>query len=380
MKEEKVLHILCVLNHMDFGGIEAVVMNYYRNMDKSKIQFDFAVCEESVLPQRNEIEKSEGRIYLLPKIAHLLQYNNVLRKIMKEKKYEIVHCHMNTLSVFPLFSAFFAGTRVRICHNHSTADKGEGGKTLLKYFLRPFNKVFATDYFACGEHAARWMYGNRTYNAGKVHVMPNAIEVDRFRYNFDGRNQLRKKLGISDKFVIGHIGRFMYQKNHEFLIEIYAEIHRQKKDTVLLLVGEGELECRIRDKVRRLGLEDSVIFYGVSDTVNQLYQVMDAFVFPSFYEGLGLVAIEAQAAGLPVYASDAVPKEVKVTPAFRYMALTETAKVWAAEILKTAVDEEYREDAWRLVDKSIYSLKQQAVIEQQYLCDLAEKRGRKGSS
>ncbi|MGN0292220.1 MAG: glycosyltransferase, partial [Lachnospiraceae bacterium] len=285
MGQEAPIRILQILNHMDYGGIEAVVMNYYRHIDRTKIQFDFAVSRDSVLPQRKEIKKLGGNIYLLPPISHVTGYHRVVKKLIQSHGYDIIHCHMNTLSVFPLFAAYRAGAKVRICHNHTTAHRGEGAKTILKYLLRPMNRWFATDYFACGEYAGKWMYGKKAMQTGRVYIMRNAIDVEKFRYNTITRISMRMKMELADKFVVGHIGRFMYQKNHEFLIDVFSEVHRRNEDAVLLLVGEGELEGHIKKKVKRLGLEKNVIFYGTSEDTSKLYQVMDVFCLPSFYEG-----------------------------------------------------------------------------------------------
>lgn len=360
MKREQPRRVLQILNHMDYGGIEAVVMNYYRHMDRTKIQFDFAVCEDSMLPQKEEIQKLGGNIYLLPPISHLPRYIRSLKKLIKDHNYEIVHCHMNTLSVFPLYAARRAKAKVRICHNHTTAHKGEGAKTILKYLLRPLNKCFATDYFACGEYAGRWMYGNKCFEAGEVYVMPNAVETERFRYNMITRISMRMKMDVTDKFVVGHIGRFMYQKNHDFLVDIFKEVHRRRPNAVLLLIGEGELEPRIREKVKSLGLTEAVIFYGTSQDTSKLYQVMDVFCLPSFYEGLPVVAVEAQMNGLCVISSDHVTPEIALLENYRQISLKASASVWAKEILKADICEATRQDAWKQMKKSGFSMEEEA--------------------
>ena len=304
------IRIAQILNRMDSGGIEAVVMNYYRHMDRSQVQFDFYLAEDSSFPQREELERLGAGIYLIPPYSKPFAYHNALYKAFKEKKYRIVHAHLSTMSVFPLFAAWRAEVPVRICHNHTTAHWGEGMKTLLKYILRPFNKIFATDYFACGETAGRWMYGNRCFDAGKVTVMPNAIDTEKFAFDPEARVRLREELGIpQDAFVVGHVGRFMYQKNHSFLVDVFAELLKERPDARLLLIGEGELMGQIQEKVRGLGINESVIFTGARMDVNKLYSVMDVFCLPSFYEGMPVVAWEAQANGLPCVFSSEVSKE-----------------------------------------------------------------------
>ena len=329
------IRIAQILNRMDSGGIEAVVMNYYRHMDRSQVQFDFYLAEDSSFPQREELERLGAGIYLIPPYSKPFAYHNALYKAFKEKKYRIVHAHLSTMSVFPLCAAWRAGVPVRICHNHTTAHWGEGMKTLLKYILRPFNKIFATDYFACGETAGRWMYGDRCFDAGKVTVMPNAIDTDKFAYDPEARVRLREELGIpQDAFVVGHVGRFMYQKNHSFLIDIFAELLKDKPDARLLLIGEGELMGQIREKVRRLGIEGRAVFTGARKDVNKLYSVMDVFCLPSFYEGLGMVAWEAAANGVPIVLSDKIPEEANVDRKNMVLSLDENILIWVKELEK----------------------------------------------
>lgn len=304
------IQVAQVLNRMDSGGVEAVVMNYYRHMDRSQIQFDFYLAEDSVFPQREELERLGAGIYLIPAYSRPIAYHKALYRAFKEKKYRIVHAHLSTMSVFPLFAAWRAGVPVRICHNHTTAHWGEGIKTFLKYILRPFNKIFATDYFACGETAGRWMYGNRCFDSGRVTVMPNAIDTEKFAFDPEARIRLRDELGIpQDAFVVGHVGRFTYAKNHNFLLDIFSGLLKEKSNARLLLIGEGELMGEIQEKVQGLGIKDSVIFTGVRKDVNKLYSVMDVFCLPSFYEGMPVVAWEAQANGLPCVFSDVVSRE-----------------------------------------------------------------------
>lgn len=360
MGKQEAKRVLFVLNHMGHGGIEAVVMNYYRFLDRDLIQFDFAVCEDSPLPQREEIEALGGRIFLLPPIRNLRRYQKKIQALIQREGYEIVHCHMNTLSVFPLYGAWCTKVRVRICHNHTTAHRGEGMRTVAKYLLRPFCRIFATDYFACGEYAARWMYGKKAVKNGEVYLMPNAVDEERFRYNMITRISMRMKLSLADKFVVGHIGRFTYQKNHDFLIDIFYEVYKKNPDAVLLLVGEGELEEVIRRKVKRLGLEKAVIFYGTCEDTSVLYQVMDVFCLPSFYEGLPVVAIEAQMNGLPVVMSECVTKEAALLDNCRQLSLKEKTFVWVDRILYVDKNEKQRQEAWKSMKEQGFSISKEA--------------------
>ena len=330
------IRVAQVLNRMDSGGIESVVMNYYRHIDRSKVQFDFYLAEGSSFPQKEELLKLGAGIYLIPAYSKPFRYHKALYKAFRDKQYPIVHAHLSTMSMFPLFAAWRAGVPVRICHNHTTAYWGEGLKTLLKYILRPFNKVFATNYFACGETAGRWMYGDRCFDSGRVTVMPNAIDTEKFAFDPEARVCLRNELGIpQDVFVVGHVGRFMYQKNHSFLIDIFAELLKERPDARLLLIGEGELMGQIQEKVRRLGIEKSVICTGARQDVNKLYSVMDIFCLPSFYEGMPVVVWEAQANGLPCVFSDKVSKEAKQGENCCYLGLKRSSSEWVSLLLES---------------------------------------------
>lgn len=330
------IRVAQVLGRMDSGGIEAVVMNYYRHIDREKVQFDFYFAEDSSFPQREELEQLGAGIYPVPAYSKPFRYHKALYKAFQDKQYRIVHAHLSTMSVFPLFAAWRAGVPVRICHNHSTAHWGEGLKTLLKYILRLFNKLFATEYFACGETAGRWMYGDRCFKRGKVTVMPNAIDTEKFAYDPEARMRLREELGIpQDAFVVGHVGRFTYAKNQGFLLEIFVELLKQKSNSYLLLVGDGELKEKIENKTRDLGIVENTIFTGNRSDTDKLYSAMDVFCLSSCYEGMPVVAWEAQANGLPCVFSNRVSSEAKVSENCQFLGLERSAKAWTEELLRS---------------------------------------------
>lgn len=350
------------------GGVEAVVMNYYRHIDHSKIQFDFICDEDSTNIPYEEIEKLGGKVILIPPYQKIFKYQKELRKVLKDGEYKIVHSHINTLSVFPLYAAKRVGVPVRIAHSHSTTNKKEWKKNLLKQILRPFSKKYATDYMCCSELAGRWLFGNKAYDEGKVYLLNNAIDLDKFKYDEKIRNNKRKGLGINeDTLVIGHIGRFVAQKNHTFLIDIFNEIHKKNKNSLLMLVGQGPLMNEIQEKVNNLGLKDSVIFLGQRSDVNELYQAMDFFILPSLYEGLPVVGVEAQASGLLCFLSDDMTKETKVLESTVFMSLSNTAEEWANNILQS-LKEYQRHDAKYEITKNNFNIKNEAgKLENKYL-------------
>ena len=351
------------------GGVESVVMNYYRNIDKSKIQFDFICDEDSTNIPRAEIESMGGRIILIPPYQKVFKYQKELKKVLKEGQYKIVHSHINALSVFPLRAAKKAGIPVRIAHSHSTTNKKEWKKNLLKMALKPFSKVYATDYFACTEHAGRWLFGDKEFDKGNVYVLNNAIDLDKFKYDEQVRIAKRKELGIDDNtIIIGHAGRFVAQKNHEFIIDVFNEVHRENKNTKLMLIGKGPLEEQIKEKVKQYGLTEAVMFLGQRpEDIHELYQAMDVFLFPSLYEGLGMVAIEAQCSGLPCICSTEVPQIAKVTENIEFIDLKENIKKWTKEIL-LRVNNDRKKDYIEQVGECGYNIKSEVKkLENKYL-------------
>lgn len=335
MKKEPI-RIAQVIGKWVGGGVEAVVMNYYRHIDKTKIQFDFICDSDSTNIPYEEIESLGGKVILIPPYQKVFKYHKELKKVLKEGNYKIVHSHINTLSVFPLFAAKCAKVPVRIAHSHSTTNKKEWKKNLLKQVLKPFSKLFATDYMCCSELAGRWLFGNKEYDKGNVYLLNNAIDLDKFKYDKKLRDKKRKELDIDkDTLVIGHIGRFVEQKNHRFLLDIFTEIHKQNNKSILLLAGQGPLIEGIKEKVHNLNLDDSVKFLGQRTDANELYQVFDVFLLPSLYEGLPVVGVEAQASGLLCILSNDMTKETKVLDSTIFMSLSNSAEEWAVKLLNS---------------------------------------------
>lgn len=333
MEQNEPIRVAQIIGKWVGGGVEAVVMNYYRHIDHSKIQFDFFCDEDSTNIPYEEIEKYGGRVILIPPYQKIFRYHCKLKKLLKDGNYKIVHSHINTLSLFPLFAAKCAKVPVRIAHSHSTTNKKEWKKNLIKAILKPFSKIFATNYMCCSELAGRWLFGNKKYDEGKVFLLNNAIDIERFKYNEGIRRNKRKELGIKDDtLVIGHIGRFVEQKNHRFLIDIFFEIHQKMPNSILLLAGQGPLINEIKKKVECLGIKDSVIFLGQINDTNELYQAFDIFLLPSLYEGLPVVGVEAQASGLLCFFSSEMTKETKILDTTIFMSIKESASRWAKSI------------------------------------------------
>ncbi len=317
---------------MNAAGVEAVVNNYYRHIDRDKYQFDFIIDSDGTGSPRTELIELGARYFTVPPYQHLFRYFVALRKLFVENRYLIVHSSMNSLSVISLFAAWSAGVPVRINHSHNTAAAGEFGRNLLKNILRPFSRVFATHCVACSRCAGEWLFGKRHFQRGEVTILRNAIDTKLFRFDPIIRDTIRKRYGLEDCFVIGHVGRYCYQKNQEYLLELISRLRKTQPDIRLLLIGTGTTGEKLKKKAEQCGVDQAVLFLGARDDVSDLYQAMDLFLFPSRYEGLGLAAVEAQCTGLPVIASTAVPEESKVTDRIRYLPLKDGVSSWLEEI------------------------------------------------
>lgn len=335
IKQKEPIRVAEIVGKYIGGGVEAVVLNYFSFINKDKVQFDFICDSDSTDIPYEQIESMGGRVILIPPYQKVFKYQKELKKIIKDGNYKIVHSHLNTLSIFPLRAAKKAGIPIRIAHSHSTSNKKEWKKNLLKNVLKPFSKVYANKYMCCSELAGRWLFGDKEYEKGNVYLLNNAIDLNKYKYDEQIRKTKRKELEIKPStFVVGHIGRFVEQKNHRFLIDIFNEIHKKNNDSLLLLAGQGPLMDEMKEKVRNLGLDDYVKFLGQRKDVNELYQAFDMFLLPSLYEGLPVVGVEAQASGNLCYLSNDMTKETKVLDSTKFMSLDNTAEEWADAILK----------------------------------------------
>ena len=355
------IRILHVVTYMGRGGLETMIMNYYRHMDRSKVQFDFLVHRDFHADYDDEIESLGGIIYRLPQlIPWSSSYNKALDHFFKtHPEYKIVHVHQDCLSGVILRAAQKRGIPVRVAHSHSSS-QDKNLKYLIKLFYMRQIPRYATQLFACGKEAGDWMFLGAPYR-----IINNAVDTAKYTYSPQMRKQMRTQLGIKqDAFVIGHVGRFDAVKNHSFLVDVFVQLREQHDTAVLLLVGEGNLRDDIEKKVSALGIADSVIFTGIRKDVHHLMQAMDVFIFPSVYEGLGIVAIEAQAAGLPCLVSDGVPKECIKTDLVTHCTLKDGAATWAKQILQ--MRNTTRQDTSAQIIQSGYDLKENAMWLQNY--------------
>lgn len=321
------VRVLHVVTNMSYGGLENLLMNYYRCIDRSKLQFDFLTHVDIHQDFEEEIAALGGRLYRLSRLNPLSPgYLKELTGFFQaHPEYKIVHSHLNCMSAVPLRAAKRCGVPVRIAHAH-TSSVNRNLKMFLKLLYRPRIPRYATNLFACGEKAGDWMFGGKPYT-----IMRNAIDAAAFRYDPAVSQRVRQALGVGSSFVVGHVGQFRTEKNHLFLIDVFAELLYRCPDSRLMLVGKGPMMEPARQKADALGISDKVLFLGARADIPELMQAMDVFVLPSLYEGFGIALIEAQAAGLPCVKSDTIAQTCVVTDLVSSASLTDE-KEWAEAI------------------------------------------------
>ncbi len=353
------IRVLHILHSMNRGGAEAMLMNYYRNIDRARVQFDFLLTAQKRCLFEDEIESLGGRVFRVPllRMSNPLPYINGVKQFFREHhEYKIVHSHTSSKSAVPLWIAKKCGVPARIAHSHNNkSENGFGGmvRNLLKLPLR----YVATDFFACGEAAAKWLYGVEMWKIGKVKNLANAIPVESFSYDVLQRNLVRDELMIAeDSLVLGMIARFSGQKNHLFALDLVRALKERGINLKLLLVGDGDMRNVIQDKVKELEIEKEVMMTGVVDDVCKYLQAIDVVLMPSFNEGLPVSLVEAQANGLPCVVSDRVPREADVTGNVEFLPLeVETWVFFLVSKIKEGVGRDV--DAAKKVRNAGYDIK-----------------------
>lgn len=347
-----VYRVLHIVHKMSYGGIETFLMNIYRNIDREEIQFDFAVHTDVSGDYDEEIRQLGGNIYYFTsRRKNIIKYYRDWKKFLKDNKdkYIAIHMHVSSLTtILPLKIAKKYGIKKRFMHAHNTYQKGTMHNILNKLHQNKIDKI-ATKCLACSTEAGKYMYGDKHFE-----LVNNAICAKKYSFNQQKRSEIRKKMNLENKFAILHIGRFNYQKNHKFLIKIFGQIVKKEPNARLFLIGTGELQGQIRNSVKERKLEDKVYFLNTRSDINDIMQAMDVFVFPSWHEGLPVVLIEAQAAGLKIIASDSISKEVKITDLLEFVSLSDNPETWAEIVLK---NKEYnRENTYKHIVNAHYDI------------------------
>lgn len=314
------------------GGVESTVLNYLGAIDTNQVEFHLLCDSDSKDIPYGTIEKLGGKIWLIPPYQQLQEYGRKLTQLLKQEQFDIVHSHINTLSVFPLRCAYKADIPIRIAHSHNTTSPKELKRNVLKSILRVFSKKYATHYFACSTEAAVFQFGKK--NLSSVIIINNAMDKDKFSFNLQYRNDIRKQLDISDNCIVfGHAGRFVPQKNQDFIVQLFHSFYQHNTESKLVLIGDGIDKSKIIEKCVNLGIQNSVIFVGNVSNIEAYYSAMDVFLFPSLYEGFGMVLVEAQLSGLPCLASTNVPLSTKISEDVSYISLEEP-NIWREQMAK----------------------------------------------
>lgn len=327
------IRVLQSVSNMDRGGIETMLMNFYRHVDRQQVQFDFLCNKPAPGDYDEEIKSLGGRIFVSPGFMSYRSYVAYMTDLFREHpEYRIIHTHNGSLMLYALQSAKKNNIPVRIAHAHATAVP-VGLKNELKKLMRPLIKYAATDYWGCSDAAGKFYFSEKRWNNAHQ-LIHNAIDIENFTFNESSRATLRKQYGLDGKLVLGHVGRLAPQKNQKKILEIFAVIHAQNPDTHLVIIGTGELEEKLKQQSIDLGISDAVTFAGVLSNVNEWYSAFDVFVMTSLYEGLPVVAVEAQASDLPCILTDTITPEVKATEDVHFLGLNDTPEKWADTILR----------------------------------------------
>lgn len=328
----RVLHVFAKLTR---GGIETFVMNVYRGIDKQSVQFDFAVSYEGG-EYEDEVRKLGGRIfYIAPRRngirAYMHHWNEFFR--IHAHEYIAIHQHAPTLtSLEPLYYAKKYGVKKRIIHAHSSSVSGSKYHYITHWLGKVFVKQLATHFVSCSDKAGHWLYDYTGIDKNQIMLLKNGIDLTPFVYDEDVRRAVRTDLHLSNQIVLGHVGRFVPVKNHTFLIDLVSAYRSRNPDVVLLLVGDGDGQLQIEQKVKELGLTSCVKFLGSRPDVARLLQAMDVFVLPSLFEGLPVSLVEAQASGLLTFVSDTVSKDAQITSLIHFCPLSAGVDWWAKKI------------------------------------------------
>ena len=360
MRTKEPIRILQEVAGLGNGGVETFLMNVYRNIDKDKIQFDFILSHDwKSNIYEDEIKSLGGNIYYLEE--GYKQFISFYKFIKSHPEYKIVHSHRGAFGSFYLFTAWIAGIKHRIAHAHTSSAVRKSKARWVK-ILRPFLYVVSTKRFSCGTEAGLWMYGKYSFE-----VLNNSIDISSFRH-FEKREDIRNKLGLGcDDILFGHVGRFAEEKNHSFLVDVFKTIHAKNNKSKLLMIGDGHLRSSIENKLKSLGLSDSVFFLQNRRDVNFLLTAIDLVIFPSLFEGLSFAMLEMQASSLRILASDRIPKEINITGEVFFKSIDDSPEAWALDALRLSKYDRNSVDIQPMYDKGFDIEENVKTLENYYL-------------
>ena len=340
------------------GGVESFIMNVYRHIDRKRIQFDFLIKHGTQIAYEEDIKKLGGRIFPVyyGRKENLWKHYHEIKALFEKNSFCAIHmnlCFFNDIDILKIGYQYGINKRIVHSHNNDFLEKVPKYTEKLIDWNKKRSEAFVTDYLACSQAAGKWMFGKQEFI-----VINNGIDISRYAYNQAIREQKRIALGLKpEHFVIGVVGRIQYQKNPEFVVKIFRKIHERERNAVLLWVGDGDLRLQIEQKITKYGLNQNVKLLGIRQDVNEIYQAMDAFLLPSRFEGLGMVLIEAQAAGLKCFTSaEKVPEETRCTDLVKYISLEKPADFWAQQILLSKENHE-RQEQTEAIKKAGFNIK-----------------------
>ena len=318
------------------GGIESVILNYYRHIDRTKIQFDF-LCNTEKVAYENEIKTLGGEVFRIAmRSKNRKKYYHDLEEFFSKyaNRYDAIWVNVCSLAnIDYLRYAKKYGIKKRIIHSHSSQNMDSFFRGLLHKINKLFLPKFATDFWSCSNEASKWFYNKKIIQNPNYHIINNSIDINKFKFNKLKQIKLKQEFHLQNQFVVGNIGRLHFEKNQMFLLDIFSKIKKMRNNSILLLVGDGEDAQKLKEKSKQLEIDDSVKFLGIRDDIPDLLHLMDVFVFPSLFEGVPLALIEAQAASLPVFTSkDCVSSDVKMTDFLSFISLEDSAEKWAERI------------------------------------------------
>jgi len=359
----KPLRVLFFIDRLRLGGIQILAYDILKHNDPTQMDIEILNLDDGQkYPLTNTLKSMGVTIHQL-KGAWLntpLDFHHYFKSVddffKEHHDYDVVHMHSSSKNYYILKCAAKWNIPVRVAHSHNTGFQSRNPLVIAfgNILKKPMQK-YATHWVGCSKMACEWLFGEGSVQRGEAKVILNGIDSSLFVYNEKIRNEVRKEMGIEDKFVIGHVGRFVNQKNHTFLLDIFAEVAKRREDAVLVLIGIGELMDAMKQKADNLGIANKVIFAGFRDDRNKIMQAMDSFLFPSIYEGLSVVLVEAQASGMPVFASDSTTTETQYSPYMKFLSLHQPASEWAEEILRMGCVE--RKDMTETIKKAGFEIK-----------------------
>lgn len=314
------------------GGKKNLIMEYFRHIDKTEVQMDIICNDDSNAIPTEEIESLGGRVFIVPSFKNLTGHTKALFKLFKRENYDVVHAYNSTMNLFPMYAAQRAGVHVRISESLSMAAPGEK-KTYIKLMLKRLSRSFCNYYMACGEDCGVFQFGQKAMDEGKIAIFKTAINTEFNRYQPELREKTRKEFGWENKVVYGFIGRFEHQKNPIFLIDVMSEIKKRQDNAQFVIIGAGDLEDKMKERIKEAGIESSMSWLGRREDIQQFYNAFDAFLLPSRYEGLPVVGLESQSCGLPMIFSTAVTPEASACELGYFIDLKDGASAWAEKII-----------------------------------------------